>query len=300
MLALEVPRIRGGLGARDLPPHLNFSDHRPALAVALALIGHDDLAASIPRAPEILVAAAEELERRGLHARAVATARRAWATVCATNDAVAAVGVAHRVLTLDRDGPTAEVLDAASTLARSANLPGIRLQALTACADLARFAGRFDHARALATQIEPQIELLDDPTSRAAAWLALASVHIDIGQTDEGVRLIQRALDADGSATKTSRTLARAMALLARTDSPGPLPDQIEQLIRATPDSRTRTELTLDFARALVALGEIRRARSVVATACRIGPWPLLVDMVLTLDPTAAERVFGHKRAGTV
>ena len=63
--------------------------------------------------------------------------------------------------------------------------------------------------------------------------------------------------------------------------------EQGEIVARSITDLNEQTQALIAVAKALVARGDTRHAHHVVAAACAVGQWTTVLDLVLSLQPSA-------------
>ena len=80
---------------------------------------------------------------------------------------------------------------------------------------------------------------------------------------------------------------ARALTEVAGVLAEAGQPEQAETLARSITDQDLQARALTAVARALVARGDTRQAHHVASAACAVGRWTTVLELVLSLEPSA-------------
>ncbi|MFN3187696.1 MAG: tetratricopeptide repeat protein [Nannocystaceae bacterium] len=181
--------------------------------------------------------------------------------------------------------------DGASALLKTAEELGVREVDVWRAA--ARIAGaRGDTAEQMA-YLETLAELGEDATeTRADALYRMAEVHLASGDTDEGLRALEDALDMTSRPERACRILARATA---SEDTPEALLSLYERVARSTGDDRT----LLDALERVASHGsaEPESVQEAVELAERLGDSDRAEELMLKAVDVASGTLEGVGRA---
>ena len=81
---------------------------------------------------------------------------------------------------------------------------------------------------------------------------------------------------------------ARALAAVAGALAEAGQHEQAETVARSITDPHGQANALAAVAKASVARGDMRRAHHVASAACAVGQWTTLLELVLSLEPSAA------------
>jgi orotidine-5'-phosphate decarboxylase len=80
---------------------------------------------------------------------------------------------------------------------------------------------------------------------------------------------------------------AQALAELAGALAEAGQHEQAEIVARSITDPDRQARALTEVAKALVARGDTRRARHLASAACAVGQWTTVLELVLSLEPSA-------------
>ena len=80
---------------------------------------------------------------------------------------------------------------------------------------------------------------------------------------------------------------AQALAAVAGALAKAGQHEQAETVARSITGPEEQVQALAAVARALVARGDTRQARHVASTACAVGQWTTVLELVLSLEPSA-------------
>ncbi len=163
----------------------------------------------------------------------------------------------------------------AATVARSITDPDPRAQALTAVAGALAGAGQHEQAEAVARSIT-------NPDPRAQALAAVAGALARAGQHQQAAAMASQAATVARSITYPSVSAAVAGALAGAGQH-----EQAEAVARSITDPDRQARALAAVAKALVARGDTRQAHHVTSAACAVGQWTTVLELVLSLEPSA-------------
>jgi tetratricopeptide (TPR) repeat protein len=226
---------------------------------------------------EALTVVAGALAKAGQHEQAAAIASQA-ATVArsiTTNPYVQAQALAAVAGALAKAGQheqAAAMASQAATGARSITDPGRQARALTVVAGALAKAGQHEQAATMARSIT-------DPGWQAEALAGQAGALAEVGQHEQAAAVARSITDSSGQ--------ARALAAVAGALAEAGQHEQAATMARSITDPGWRAVALAEAAKALAAGGDARQARRVASAACAVGPWTTVLELVLSLEPSA-------------
>ena len=286
-----------------------------AVAGALATAGQHEQAAAIASQAETaarsitypdqayaLAAVAGALARAGRHERAETMARsvtdpgwqaRALAAVAGTLAGASqheqAEAVAHSITDPSEQAKALAAVagalagagqhEQAETVARSISEPYGQAQALAAVAGAQATMGQHEQAATIASQAETAARSITHPIDQAQALAAVAGTMARAGQ-HERAKTVARSITYPDAQAQALAAVARALAAVAQHE-------QAEAAARAIADPDGQARALEAVARTLVARGDTRHAHHVASMACAVGRWFTVLELVLSLEPSA-------------
>jgi hypothetical protein len=135
-----------------------------------------------------------------------------------------------------------------------------------------------------------------DPYEQAQALAAVAGALAKAGQREQAAAVASQAATVARSITdpyEQAQALAAAEALAEadQRELAALAASQAETVARSITNPDRQAQALTAVAKALVAKGDTRWAHHVASAACAVGQWTTVLDVVLSLEPSAV-RVF--------
>ncbi len=167
----------------------------------------------------------------------------------------------------------------AEAVARSITDPGGQAQTLAAAAGALAEAGQPEQAAAMASQAEAVARSITSPGGQARALAAVAGALAEAGQHAQA-ETVARSITSPYSQAQALAAVAGALAEAGQHA-------QAETVARSITSPDRQALALAAVAGALVARGDTRQAHHVASAACAVGQWTTVLELVLSLEPSA-------------
>ncbi len=167
----------------------------------------------------------------------------------------------------------------AATVACSITDPGLQARALAAVAGALAEAGQHEQAETVARSIT-------NPYEQARALAAVAEALAEAGQHEQAAAMASQAATVARSITDPGLQ-AEALAAVAGALAGTGQHEQAATVARSITHPDRQARALTAVAKALVARGDTRQAHRVASAACAVGQWTTVLELVLSLEPSA-------------